>query len=100
MSGGLLGLGNGSQAQLTNAEVVTQVLASTCAGDTQAGNLICAPPILQPAGSVYVGGTGTVETDNLTAVGVPTLSYLNSDLEVSNVTATTSGSCLGPAGSM
>jgi hypothetical protein len=97
MSGGLLGLGGGSQAQLTNAEVVTQVLSSTCAGDTQAGSPICAPPTLQPNGTVFVGGTGTAETNNLTAVGTPTLSYLNPDLDVSNVTATTSGTCLGPS---
>jgi hypothetical protein len=97
MSGGLLGIGNGSQAQLANAEVVTQVLAATCASDTQAGSPICAPPTLQPNGTVYVGGTGTVETNNLTAVGTPTLSYLNADLQVSNVTATTSGACLGPS---
>ena len=97
MSGGLLGLGNGSQAQLSNGEVVTQVLAATCTGDTQAGSPICTPPTLQPNGTVYVGGTGTVETNNLTAVGTPTLAYLNPDLEVSNVTATTSGGCLGPS---
>ncbi len=97
MSGGLLGFGGGSQAQLTNAEVVTQVLAATCGNDTQPGSPICAPPLLQPNGSVYVGGTGTVETNNLTAVGTPTLNYLNSDLQVSNVTATTSGTCLGPS---
>jgi hypothetical protein len=97
MSGGLLGLGNGSQAQLTNAEVVTQVVASICTGDTQAGSPICAPPVLQPNGTAFVGGTGTAETNNLTAVGAATLSYLNSDLEVSNVTATTSGNCLGPS---
>ena len=97
MSGGLLGLGGGSQAQLTNAEVVTQVLAATCTGDTQAGSPICAPPLYQPNGTVFVGGTGTVETNNLTAVGVPTLNYLNSDLAVSNITATTSGGCLGPS---
>ncbi len=97
MSGGLLGLGGGSQAQLTNAEVVTEVLGATCTGDTQAGSPICAPPTLQPNGTVFVGGTGTVETNNLTAVGVPTLNYLNPDLEVSNGTATTSGGCLGPS---
>ncbi len=97
VSGALLGFANGSQAQLTNAEVVTQVLATTCTGDTQAGSPICAPPTLQPNGTVFVGGTGTVETNNLTAVGVPTLNYLNPDLEVSNITATTSGGCLGPS---
>jgi hypothetical protein len=95
VSGGLLGIGGGSQVQLTNAEVVTQALASTCRGDTQAGSPICAPPTLQPNGTVYVGSTATLETNNLTAVGTPTLSYLNTDLEVSNLTATTTGSCLG-----
>jgi hypothetical protein len=76
---------------------VTQVLASTCTSDIQAGSPICAPPTLQPNGTVYVGGTGTAETNDLTAVGTPTLSYLNADLQVSNVTATTSGACLGPS---
>jgi hypothetical protein len=97
MSGGLLGLGDGSQAQLTNAEVVTQILASTCAGDTQPGSPLCAPPTLQPNASVFIGGTGTVETNNLTAIGTPSLSYLNTDLAVTNITGTTSGSCLGPS---
>jgi len=95
MSGGLLGMGGGSQAQLTNAQVVTQVLTSTCLDDTQAGSPICAPPLLQPNGTVFLGGTGTVETSNLIALGTPTLNYLNSDLDVSNITATTSGACLG-----
>ena len=95
MSGGLLGIGNGSQAQLTNAEVVTQVLTSRCVNDIQAGSPICAPPTLQPNGGVFLGGTGTVETSNLIAIGTPTLNYLNADLDVSNITATTSGACLG-----
>lgn len=97
VSGGLLGMGACSQAQLTNAEVITQVLASTCAGDTQAGSSVCAPPAFQPNGNVFVGSTGTVETNNLTAIGAPSLSFLNSDLAVSNITATTSGGCLGPS---
>jgi hypothetical protein len=46
---------------------------------------------------VFIGGTGTVETNNLTAVGTPSLSYLNTDLVVTNITGTTSGSCLGPS---
>jgi hypothetical protein len=95
MSGGLLGEGSGSEAQLTNAEVVTQVLAASCPGDTQAGSPICAPPALQPMGEYYIGGNGTLETNNLISVAPATLSYLNQDLEVGNVTASTSGSCLG-----
>jgi hypothetical protein len=81
MSGGLLGLGGGSQAQLTNAEVITQVLASTCVNDTQADSPIFAPPTLQPNGTVFIGGTGTVETSNLTPTTIrPSLAYLNADL--------------------
>ena len=99
MSGGLLGYGNGSGAVMTNAEVVTQVLASTCPGDTQAGSPICAPPALQPNGIVYIGsnngGYGTAETNNLKSWGQATLSYLNPDLMLGNVTGSTSGSCLG-----
>jgi hypothetical protein len=72
-------------------------MASTCAGDTEQGSAVCAPPTLEPNASVFVGGTGTVETSNLTAVGSPSLSYLNTDLVVTNMTATTSGSCLGPS---
>jgi hypothetical protein len=97
VSGGLLGIGNCSQAQLANAEVITQVLASTCAGDTQTDSPVCAPPLFQPNASVFIGSTGTVETNNLTALGTPSLSFLNSDLAVSNITATSSGSCLGPS---
>jgi len=97
VSGGFLGLGNCSQAQLTNAEAITQVLASTCTGDTDAGSPVCAPPVLQPNATVATGGNGTIETSNLIATGPPTLSYLNSDLVVSNQTSTTSGNCLGPS---
>lgn len=97
VSGGLLGMANCTQAQLTNAEIVTQVAASTCTGDTQAGSPVCSGPTLQPNASVFIGGIGTIETNNLTAIGTPSLSYLNSDLAVSNITATTSGSCLGPS---
>lgn len=97
VSGGFLGEGACSQAQLTNAEVITQVLASTCVGDTQAGNPACAPPLLQPNATVAIGGNGTVETSNLVPIGQPSLSYLNSDLVVSNQTSTTSGNCLGPS---
>ena len=95
MSGGLLGQGSGSEAVLTNAEVVTQVLAASCPGDTQAGSPICAPPVLQPNGEFYIGSNGTLETNNLISVDPATLNYLNPDLEVSNVTATTTGNCLG-----
>jgi len=97
VGGGLIGLGVCSQAQLTNAEVVTQVVASTCPGDTDATSPTCAPPTLQPNESAFVGPIGTVETNNLTAIGTPSVSYPNSDLAVSSMTATTSGGCLGPS---
>ena len=98
VSGGLIGFGACSQAQFTNAEVVTQVAASTCNGDTTAASPTCAPPTLQPNASAFVGPNGTVETNNLTAIGgTPAVSYPNSDLAVTSVTATTSGGCLGPS---
>jgi len=97
VSGGLLGLGSCSQAQLANAEVATQIATSTCPGDTQTLSPVCAPPTLQPNASVFIGSTGTVETNNLTAIGTPSLSYPNTDLAVTNITATTSGTCLGPS---
>jgi len=97
VSGGLLGMGNCTQAQLTNAEVVTQVAASTCAGDTQPASPVCSGSTLQANANVFIGSIGTIETNNLTAIGTPSLSYPNADLAVSNITATTSGSCLGPS---
>ena len=97
VGGGLIGLGNCSQAQLTNAEVVTAVAASTCVGDTDATSPTCPPPTLQPNASAFVGPIGTIETNNLTTIGTPTVSYPNSDLAVTSSTATTSGSCLGPS---
>jgi len=98
VGGGLLGINNCAQAQFTNAEVVTQVATSTCAGDTSATSPTCAPPTLQPNASAFVGTLGTVETNNLTAIGgSPSVSYPNSDLAVTSMTATTSGNCLGPS---
>jgi hypothetical protein len=97
VGGGLIGLGNCFQEQFTQTELVTQVLASTCPGDTLASSPVCAPPVLQPNVSVFTGALGTAETNNLTATGSASLSYLNSDLAVTNITSTTSGSCLGPS---
>jgi hypothetical protein len=96
VSGGLLGFGNCSQAQLTDAQVVTQIAASTCPGDTSATSSTCAPPTLQPNATAFVGGTGTVETSNLTAIGTPSVAYLNSDLAVTYLVSSTSGTCLAP----
>jgi hypothetical protein len=97
VGGGLIGLGNCSQAQFTSAEVVTQVAASTCANDTLATSTVCAPPTFQPNASVYFSGDGTAESNNLTNTGAESLGWVNADLAVSNATATTSGSCLGPS---
>ena len=97
VSGGLIGFGNCSQAQFTNAEIVTQVATSTCAGDTQAGSPVCSGPTLQPNASTFEGPVGTLETNNLIGIGSVSLSYLNPDLAISNFAASTSGSCLGPS---
>jgi hypothetical protein len=95
VSGGLLGFGNCSQAQLTNAEIFTQAVASTCAGDIDATSPTCPPPALQPFAHAFTSGTGTAETNNLTAVDQPSVTYLNSDLVVANLRSTTTGNCLG-----
>lgn len=95
VSGGMLGMGGGSQAVFTNASMFTQAVGSTCRGDIDGTSPVCAPPLLQPNVTAYVGGTGTVETNNLTAITTPSVDYPNADLVVSNLLATTSGSCLG-----
>ena len=76
---------------------MTQVAASTCAGDTTATSPTCPPPTLQPNASAFIGAVGTLETNNLTAIGSPSVSYPNADLAVTSMTATTSGGCLGPS---
>jgi hypothetical protein len=95
VSGGLLGLGSGSQAQLTNAQVVTEIAASTCPGDTDAPSPTCPPPTLQPNAGAFIGGTGTVETSNLQPVGMPTVVFPNADLAVSSLISSTTGNCVG-----
>jgi hypothetical protein len=96
VSGGLLGFGNCSQAQFTNAEVVTEVTASTCPGDTDASSSTCLPPTLQPNAVAFVGGTGTVETSNLMAIGTPSaVTFPNSDLATTVLVSSTSD-CLVP----
>ena len=97
VSGGIIGQGNCSQAQFTNAEEVTQAMGSTCPADVAATSAVCAPPTLQPNAGAFQGGNGTAETNNLTAVDTPVVSYPNADLAVTNVTGTTTGSCLGPS---
>jgi hypothetical protein len=95
VSGSMLGMGGGSQAVFTNTEMFTQAVGSTCAGDIDGTSAVCPPPTLQPNATAYVGGTGTIETNNLTAITTPSVDYPNADLVVSNLLATTSGSCLG-----
>jgi hypothetical protein len=97
VGGGILGLQNCSQAQFKNAEVVTLVAASTCAGDTQASSPVCSGATFEANADSFIGSEGTIETNNLSNIGQPTLAWPNADLAVSNVTATTSGSCLGPS---
>ena len=98
VGGGLIGFGGCSQAQFTNAEVVTQVAASTCAGDTTGTSPTCAPPTLQPNESAVLGSfgvNGTKESNNLAVIGSPIVAYPNSDLAITSITATTTGGCLG-----
>jgi hypothetical protein len=95
VSGGMLGMGGGSQAVFTNTEMFTEAVGSTCAGDIDGTSAVCLPPVLKPNVTAYVGGTGTIETNNLTATTTPSVDYPNADLVVCNILATTSGNCLG-----
>jgi hypothetical protein len=97
VSGTILGYGNGSSAEFRNAEVFTTVLASTCPGDTEGTSPVCPPPTLQPNATARTGFAGTSETNNLVAIGTPTVSYPNVDLVVTNLMATDTGACLGPS---
>src|SRR5208282_3387881 len=87
VSGGILGQGDCSQAQFSDTEVLTQIQASTCQGDTQQSSPVCANAAIQPGAFASINPVGTVETSDLTAVGQPAVAFLNADLAVANLTA-------------
>lgn len=94
-SGSILGRGECTQVQFTNTELLTRLAVSSCEGDTSANDPTCAGTDLSPNVTVN-NGSGTVETNNLTAVAAPAVSYPNADLAIASYISTTSGACLGP----
>jgi hypothetical protein len=95
-NGSMLGMGGCSQAQFANTELLTRLAVSSCAGDTQATDPTCPGAGLDP-NVVIKNNSGTAETNNLTAVAAPSVSFPNRDLAVANYISTTSGACFGPS---
>ena len=97
--GEVLGVSCGSEAVFnTDAEVVTRVAISSCAGDTEKDSTLCAPPVLNP-NVTFSGITSTGETNNLNlSVAGGAVSYANDDLAVVNTTSSTAplGACIDP----
>jgi hypothetical protein len=77
VTGGIIGMDNGSVANFTNAEILTRVVASTCPGDVSASGPICTGQTLSGTNTVFTTNSPTVETDNLTLVQAPTVSFPN-----------------------
>ena len=93
-NGGMLGKIGGSQAVFTQGELFTTVAASNCTGDTSAAGVTCpSAPQLTSTNTSFVGDYSsqpdfsTVESDNLTFVRNPTLSFPNRNLVVTDVLA-------------
>jgi hypothetical protein len=90
-TGGVMGKADSAAAQFTNGEVLTTISASNCPGDTSATGVTCPSlPALSTAGSTtaYVcSGFCTGESDNLTEVHAPGLSFPNQNLAVTQVLA-------------
>ncbi len=94
VTGGLMGLKGGTQANFTNAEVFTRVAASNCQGDVSASGPICPSQPILSANNVQhttVSGFGTtVESNNLALTqATPGVTFPNQNLAVSTMLATT-----------
>ncbi|HEX2735066.1 MAG TPA: hypothetical protein VHM70_25850, partial [Polyangiaceae bacterium] len=93
----ILGAANASEARFTDTSLVTRLMVSTCPGVTSATSSTagCPAATLQP-NAMFTDSSVTAETNNLFQVGPAAVSYPNPYLAVTNVTATTTGSCLDP----
>jgi len=76
---------------------MTRLAVSSCPGDTQAGNAICAAPNLSSHATIQTLQT-TGESSNLVALTATSgpATFLNADLAVTNQMSSTTGACLGP----
>jgi hypothetical protein len=91
-TGGIMGKFSGSEAEFTNGEVLTTIAASNCLGDTSATGVTC--PSLTALSSTNTTLVGdycstrdqcTGETDNLTTIRNPVLTYPNRNLVVTQI---------------
>jgi hypothetical protein len=87
VTGGILGMDNGAEATLTNAEVLTRVAASDCPGDVSASGPTCSAPQLSSTNVLLQTSSDTVETNNLTLIQQPTLAFPNRNLVVTDILA-------------
>jgi hypothetical protein len=94
VTGSLIGKVNGSQANFTNAQVLTRTAASNCPGDVSASGPTCpVQPALSATNVQYTTSAGpivTVESNNLTVTqAAPGVIFPNRNLAVSTFLAST-----------
>jgi hypothetical protein len=93
VTGGLMGLVNGSRANFEDAEVLTRVAASNCQGDVSASGPTCpAQPDISAHYTSAAEGSGhwTGETNNLTLTQAsPSVGYPNRNLAATTFLGTT-----------
>jgi hypothetical protein len=96
LSGGIMGKGSSSHADFSNAEVMTRAAASNCPGDTSARGPTCPTQTPLPQSNLSFMDNvrtpsvrTTSETDNLTLVGTPILTYPNANLVVTEILSST-----------
>jgi hypothetical protein len=96
VTGGIIGMDNSSVADFTNAEVLTRVVGSSCPDDVSGSGPTCpGQPTLSSSNVQFKTTSPTLETDNLTIVETPTLTFPNQDLVVTDILGSTaSGACL------
>ncbi len=95
VTGGIMGEYNSSTAQFTGAgaEVDTRILASSCSGDVSASGPTCpGAPTLALAQNTFTTAGVTKESDNLTLIQTPTISYPNVDLAELDIISSTNAS--------
>ena len=91
VSGSILGMENGMQATFTNAQVLTRVAASSCPGDVSASGPTCpGVPVFPPNNVRYSTALlNTRESNNLTLIQTPTVTFPNANLAVMDMLAST-----------
>jgi hypothetical protein len=96
VTGGIIGEINGSFAQFSNTQVFTRVVASSCQGDVLPNGPTCpGQPLLTSSNVLFTSSSPTVESDNLSLVQMPVVTFPNVNMAVIDMI----GSTNVPAGS-